>query len=84
MLFKVPDNPCPMCNGIGFSVNKNFLCYQCGGSGNLRHIKTDCDQVCDVCNGTGLAINNDTLRCKYCNGKGYRDWIDEMVRPFNQ
>ncbi len=79
MIFQLPTNPCPKCNGFGFNYNKNILCYRCGGAGNLKHIQTDYDQLCDVCNGHGFG-RLEEFKCEYCNGKGYRDWVDEIIR----
>jgi DnaJ-class molecular chaperone len=67
------EKECSYCRGFGWE-NTQDICKACNGYGNTRK------GVCRKCGGTGgVRIYN--IICPMCNGKGTRDWIDEMRRP---
>lgn len=50
-------------------------CSACQGIGFIEY-----HEKCKNCKGSGL-VNICKDSCGFCNGKGYRDWIDEIRRP---
>ena len=75
-----PDNKtCNNCRGQGF-IKITSDCPRCGGRGYLKWKQVDYDQMCPMCMGKGTVWVTNT-NCIMCNGKGYRDWIDKIVRP---
>ena len=66
---------CENCNGTGFRY-KAIDCPSCGGSGLM-----DTGGTCILCSGYGDYQTDEKARCWECNGKGFRDWVDEIRRP---
>jgi len=67
---------CDKCRGFGV-IEMQRDCPICGGSGmNINERGTKCPN----CIGWGY-IGYFYLSCENCNGKGYRDWVDEIRRP---
>jgi hypothetical protein len=69
------NKKCDLCDGFGLHVE---YCTHCNGAGYLGTSYEDI-RVCNKCAGSGL--KNKSVECEGCNGKGYKDWIDQIRRP---
>jgi DnaJ-class molecular chaperone len=73
------NKKCSVCSGVGFGVPP---CSRCNGIGDIPLYDRYGEVVgyigCTLCNGDGSGEQED---CKSCNGKGFRDWVDEIRRP---
>jgi len=66
----------------------NFVCPRCHGSGKETIRVEPCDasniKPCHphycLCKGAGYYFKN--TNCSICGGKGYRDWLDVIRRPY--
>ena len=67
---------CTKCKGVGVIETKKN-CTICNGTGNDPKRS---GVRCANCIGWGV-IGYFYPMCEDCNGKGYRDWVDEMRRP---
>jgi DnaJ-class molecular chaperone len=76
---------CVECNGDGKEVVKKITtCNNCKGIGyifykNYRNETDSCN--CPTCKGKGSFYTWTDQPCSYCRGRGYRSWIDYIVRP---
>lgn len=77
--FAVNYEDCP-CVGLRKEFNMSVLCQKCYGSNKMVHIKEEYKNiffVCHICNGYGNTVYD---VCERCNGKGYLDWISEVIK----
>lgn len=73
---KKKKEKCTKCNGSGIVCSDP--CPQCNGTG------TDPKKPgvrCWMCMGWGIIKIHFLTRCENCNGKGFRDWVDNIRRP---
>ncbi len=73
----IENKKCFECNGTGH-IPYDFLCYNCGSNGFIKNHKTN-TYTCVRCLCTGDVPSE---QCPCCSGKGYRDWIDKIRRPY--
>jgi len=71
---------CKNCHGYGYIFES---CPNCKGSG-VQH-DSDKDKTivfhCWRCYGSGFLKDREhSTFCERCNGKGYIDWVDKMMR----
>lgn len=70
---------CP-CVDLAKEFHMTVLCQKCWGSRKFVTINEkyhDVFFVCHICEGSGQTCEG---ICKRCNGKGYLDWVGEVIR----
>lgn len=59
-------------------------CDACNGTGRKAvesRLLKNCQFPCTACKATGFVIGKHKLEeCKECSGKGFRDWIDNILK----
>ena len=62
---------CPVCHGMGILD----VLVECDHDTRPRHSL--------VCACMGLGFVSKKNKCYTCDGKGYRDWVDDIRRPLS-